>query len=462
MRRSDSGRIRSTFVATTWVVALALGPVVGEQLASAGQGTPNRAGSRSSSQATAPTDEVDDVVTAMAAQKLATDQRLPLEEARRRIEQQPGLTDLAAEYAAKLGPLSGGAYINQLDRGQLVVLTTNLAAAEKVVVDAPTLARSVDFEQVGFSSADLQRISNDLLTDLDKSGIESSTIIRTEFNRVELSVSDTVDSRSAATSAVSAMQEKGLPAVLDSSASVPREVACYPTWMNCDAPMRGGLGIAADNLGITHLCTTGFNVVSASDLKSYVLTAGHCISETNFHTWREHMPMDRSDHVVGDGWEFTLNHTDSGIISVNNVPGWNPGNDVLVHASFGTPPTSRNENYAIDAVGSSASIPGGYLCGSGIITQTRCGAFLASGQTYPGTTVNNLGVVDFGSCQGDSGGPVYIGHSGYGIVIRGGMPMGTLNISTAYGTTQTDCFAHTWYVGLNQALSNNGVILRTS
>lgn len=102
-----------------------------------------------------------------------------------------------------------------------------------------------------------------------------------------------------------------------------------------------------------------------------------------------------------------------------------------------------------------SSVPGAYVCKTGVTTGTSCGAIWAVGQAHPDLPIFFMGVADIVNCEGDSGGPIYKLNKAYGITSAGdsGGYSGTYTFNTGIGTIQADCYLATWYVGAAQALA---------
>lgn len=178
----------------------------------------------------------------------------------------------------------------------------------------------------------------------------------------------------------------------------------YPDF--CSPPLRGGVGISHAG----NLCTSAFMARSRTDTKRYVVTAGHCRTDTNpalFQsrqangTIRSVGPWHNGNPGAPDDWA---------IVEINSSYAWGSDNIVFVRANPAGPyPTSRDEAYEITADSNSAS--GDFHCYSGRTTDTACGYVEATGIGSGAGAVRTTYCIQ----GGDSGGPVYRLHTAYGI-----------------------------------------------
>jgi hypothetical protein len=165
---------------------------------------------------------------------------------------------------------------------------------------------------------------------------------------------------------------------------------------DCDPPLRGGVMLYIRNAtgGYDYQCTVGFNARSTIDAKWYVMTAGHCGAVGQ--TFYVYQPRDAHFHVLGHMHNrVRAGDDDFGIITMDNVPGWDPKPWVYVHSGADT---TYNPTYSI--TGSEGSKKGMRVCVSGAISGSDCG------------NVEDLGGggwarVDLCATHGDSGAPIF-------------------------------------------------------
>jgi hypothetical protein len=238
-------------------------------------------------------------------------------------------------------------------------------------------------------------------------GVDAAMLIDVEANRTELLTEAPEAAVTVAPRVVEDVNEAraagGSDLVVLSEQSAPEEIACQAINTLCDPPLRGGVGMSTA-LGTT-LCTTGFNVYSATDLRAYVLTADHAQRALPDHRGR-----------------------------------------LLERGARRLPVQDRCQYRG-----------------------TVCGEFVGAGRTHdngtPGTgdDLHNLGVVRMEGCRGDSGGPIYIGNRGYGMTVRGSgyiewIPSRPTGLGIFYNVP---CYDLTWYEGLAGALELTNTRLRT-
>jgi streptogrisin C len=172
---------------------------------------------------------------------------------------------------------------------------------------------------------------------------------------------------------------------------------------DCDPPLRGGSRLYINTS--TPQCTTGFNARSDSDGKWYVMTAGHCgVIGTVFSAYQ---PANGRFHTVGPVHNRSVaNNDDYSIVTINNVPGWDPRNWVYVHASSDT---VQDPDYTITGIATSPV--GTRVCISGSTSGTDCGDVVEINWNGSG----GFARARYCSDPGDSGGPIYSGHRARGI-----------------------------------------------
>ena len=156
--------------------------------------------------------------------------------------------------------------------------------------------------------------------------------------------------------------------------------------------------------GYDFQCTVGFNAKSTVDAKWYVMTAGHCGGPGQ--TFYVYQPRDAHFHVLGHMHNrVRAGDDDFGIITIDNVPGWNPQPWVYVHPSADT---TSNPSYNI--TGSAGSAQGLRVCVSGAISGSDCGNV----ETLGG---GGLARVDLCAKPGDSGAPIFSGGKARGLLV---------------------------------------------
>jgi hypothetical protein len=179
------------------------------------------------------------------------------------------------------------------------------------------------------------------------------------------------------------------------------DVCAYP---NCDAPLRGGIGIDDG----TSTCTAGFVGESRVDSKLYLFTVGHCISDHTTNWFAADSSGNRTaigaawNHIYGDGGDMA-------IIRINDVVNWDPQNWVYVSDGNGT---TVDEEYPITSV--DYSTVGKRVCASGAVSgASNCGTVQELGVSRG--DVNNLGRASYCRVHGDSGAPIFSYNVGYGL-----------------------------------------------
>jgi streptogrisin C len=186
---------------------------------------------------------------------------------------------------------------------------------------------------------------------------------------------------------------------------------------DCDPPLRGGVMLYIRS-GTSYIpqCTVGFNAKSTVDGKWYVMTAGHCgpPGRTFYVYQRRTLQWHVLGHMHNCVWGEPTSgcvysgDDDEGIITVDNVPGWNPKPWVYVHAWTGANDrTTENPGYPIYGTGGSRQ--GMRVCVSGAISGTSCGHVERLGG-------GSLAQVNLCTTHGDSGAPILSGQKAYGLL----------------------------------------------
>lgn len=182
--------------------------------------------------------------------------------------------------------------------------------------------------------------------------------------------------------------------------------------IECDPPFRGSIRFHRSGTTGTSICTAGFNARSKTDLKGYVLTAGHCDEDS---ADRITLFADNSVHVIG-AFHNSMNNTqsDTGIIRVNNESGWDFGWPyITVNDQNGG--HTANDLYSISHVHDPGFQDRVCLTG-GNFPATSCGDVWST--SSPGSGTADL-FIAAGICAmgGDSGGPYFSYGVAYGIHI---------------------------------------------
>jgi len=413
-----------------------------------------------------------DAANELAAAQLAEDYDVPIAEARARIARQTAIEAAASLIGETLGNKSAGTFIDHEAGGVLVVRSTDLDAARAAVA---TVGVPVRVELANTSSAAIEAARVRALGIAAASGATFDSIGEdVQGNRLLVSrlAGDAPAER--AVRAIRAELGGAVPVAVEVVAQRAEPAACISgtgsSTSYCDDPLRGGVGM---NRVVSSTawsgCSVGFNAVSRSDGKPYILTAGHC--GVKGQEWRTWMPKTQAIHVIGSMHNrFFSGVGDAAIVAVNNLAGWRPTNAVVVWSSgeswfpHPTRTTQHNDLYRITRVGSVPAV-GSYLCSTGMVTRTRCGQVQALGQTltYDGQTVAGLGKVAMASCKGDSGGPVYVDGAGYGLFVAiSGSQVDNSFVQPWGSTWTTKCAATSYYQGLVGAQNTLNVSIRTS
>lgn len=404
------------------------------------------------------------LVNQISAEQLTKDYGVEPEEAARRVALQGDIYALADELAAAVGPESwAGSYIDQANGGTYVALGTDLSRVEAAVARAKPGERGIGIEVRAASRSlrSLEALRIDVVKALSSQGLAVSTKPSIETNSVLLSpVSEGAEAPRVTAEQLAAFAKPyGDAVTIGQPARSPKPRTCSNNYAFCTAPMRGGLTMQASGPGI---CTTGFYVASATDLKPYILTAGHCdVSSPNFQT---RQVDGGAIHPIGAVQNSVTNSVDAAIVKFVNAGGWNPGPYVRVRSSSGTYPTTANDGYTIDQAGQSGDVPGGYMCYTGATSSTRCGQFMGGGRSFENYPTQNMGEINMALCGGDSGAGVYGAHRAYGIAVAS--PTEYTVASKYYGIgptfTNIECGSPTYYQGLGTALAATNTALVTN
>lgn len=394
---------------------------------------------------------------APAVAALAEDFDLSLEEASRRIARQTTLQKVS-DSARRRSAAVGTAFIDHANGGRLVVWLKDMGQRAQVE-QAAREHQSEGLLEVRRSPHSMQEV-------LEANAVVAERLAA-EPDEVKLRLTSGVDgTRNAIVvtrpSTVSAAQRVLLDNLeAEFGLLLEEEIAdgepipfglCVNTagttgnsGSNCDPPLRGGTrmgpGAASDK------CTAGF-IGRHADGRRFIITAGHCayFNGGNGTIWNS-VFTDGNGHNVGPMHSWIYGSAgDMAVIAIpsTRLPALTPRPWVNVRAWPGVYPTTENESYVINGIGSSGSIPnaGNYLCHTGKTIGTRCGAFNRGNvtKTYSNapkagtTTVNGLAAVNAVACQGDSGGPVYVGGLAFG-VLSGGDGNSSGYVDNKYCTT---------------------------
>ena len=277
--------------------------------------------------------------------------------------------------------------------------------------------------------------------------------VQVELERDGITVEEASGLTSSQTKEVSeAVGSQSVPVrtVVSSSSSLAYEdVACSNG--SCPEHLRGGVGIHV-NFNEGHqsaVCTAGFITESTHDHKPYLLTAGHCLYETegshSYWTAKKY----GTEEIIGKGHSYVsaLNHEgvtaiyqDEGLIEISPSSPWAKGLEPWI-ITYGNSELSefgviRDETYEI--LGAAGSRTGFVVCTSGVSglfgQQADCGKLKGGPDAM--STLNAFGeyelqsaVITVSTCNvgktekhklnvypGMSGSPVYRYHKAYGVV----------------------------------------------
>jgi streptogrisin C len=363
-----------------------------------------------------------------AVTTLASDRGISIEEAQRRIGWQEPAMELARELERALGDRYGDLWFDVAHGGRVKVgiVGGDTTTAARLIARRK-LTAATDLVPVRHSYPELVRAATWLTAEIaranppaGKGTVKGLTVWRLpDRNLVELSLPQGQRLTAAQQATVAeARRRLGDMLTLGSWSGQIRDLNCAwrtsPSRFDCDPPLRGGVMLYVRS-GAYYVpeCTVGFNARSTIDGKWYVMTAGHCGEKgRNFYV---RQPRTGQYHVLGHMHNRRLaGDDDFGIITIDNVAGWDPQPWVYRHPSADT---DYDPRYPI--TGTAGSTYGLEVCVSGAVSGSDCGYV-----ERVGDPVGGLAQVDLCATNGDSGAPIYSYNRARGL-LKGANPTET-------------------------------------
>lgn len=354
-----------------------------------------------------------------AAAAMASQHRISIAEATRRLGQQQALDDRGSSIENSLAGRSGGSYLDT--RGELVVTTLDAAG------DATAVRGGARPHRVDDSSARLDDIKRQLDRQASQSGAGSlqGWYVDVPTNTVVVTV--TAGANDAETLAMTRLATRF-------GASVRIEYRSADQAPRTTESMVGGYEYVKADGGT---CSVGFNTVDAAN-RNVVLTAGHCVKTAG--------TMSRNGYWIGTTRTASYPGDDFGTFWNSYPSYWRPsvavskynGTFVNVRGQWNAPPV------------------GATVCKSGRTTAYTCGSITALNQTvvYTGGIVVS-GLVRHNACvePGDSGGS-NISASAYALGVTSGAATNAGRCLSKVGSPNVS-----WYQPIGEALLANGLRL---
>jgi streptogrisin C len=368
-------------------------------------------------------DAADPAVTTLAA-----DLGISIHEAQRRLGWQEPAIALAGELERALGDRYGDLWFDPADEGRVKVGTVggqDTAALAARLIARRKLTAVTDLVPVRHSYAELIQAEAWLAAETARANprtnnglVKGLAVWRLpNKNAVELDLPRGQRLTAAQQATVAAARRRlGDKLTLGTWSGQTQDLAC--AWgageFDCDPPLRGGVMMYLRNSegGYDPECTVGFNAKSTVDGKWYVMTAGHCGHGRLGRTFYVYQRRTGQFHVLGHMHNCVWGEPtsdcvysgddDEGIITIDNVSGWDPRPWVYVHAWTGPVPdlsTTTNPTYPI--YGTQGSWQGLRVCVSGAISGTSCGYVERL------ISVGGLAQVNLCAKPGDSGAPIF-------------------------------------------------------